>query len=243
MPTPPLKFATINPRELVEHGVYFDLTPAVFARDVSASELIKLAWNVRGRQVIGGPPWMRQEAYDVTGMPDTPGKPSEDQGRIMVRKLLVERFHLVAHTEQQPFPVFALTLNPKGPALTPSNPDFNGHNSINARQDSNGEILYQFSGVTMAQFIYTMMNRFRDKQLVDETGLTGVYDITLHLPANAFQGGPATGEGGAEDELGPAFLAAAAKAGFKFVSKKEPIPVVVVDHIDKLHPQLKRRRR
>lgn len=229
---PAFEVATIKPRAQVEHGTFFDLTAHPFtAQDASASELIKMGWNIRGRQVIGGPPWVRQDAYDVTGVPDTPGKPSEDQGRLMVRKLLAERFHLVAHTDQQPYSVFAFTLDPKGPALTPSNPEFNGHGNINVRQDKD-DILYQFSGVTMAQFIYTMMNRFRDRQLVDETGLTGVYDITLRLPSNAFQGGPATGEGGAEDELGPAFLAAAAKAGFKITAKKEPILVVVIDHID-----------
>ena len=49
------------------------------------------------------------------------------------------------------------------------------------------------------------------------------------MPASAFQG---PGGYGPEDERAGAFLAGAEKAGFKFVSKKEPIPVVIIDHID-----------
>ena len=69
----------------------------------------------------------------------------------------------------------------------------------------------------------------RDKQIVDETGLTGTYDITLRLPAAAMQG---IGDGGAEEETGSDYISAAEKAGFKFVSRKETLPVVIIDHID-----------
>ncbi len=72
------------------------------------------------------------------------------------------------------------------------------------------------------------MDRYRDKQIVDQTGLTGTFDITLRIPANA----AVTGSGGTEDEEGINYIAAAEKAGFKFVSKKAPLPVVVIDHID-----------
>ncbi len=62
-----------------------------------------------------------------------------------------------------------------------------------------------------------------------ETGLTGIYDITLRLPPAALQG---AGDGGVEEEVGTDYIAAAEHAGFKFVSKKVPQPVVIIDHID-----------
>jgi uncharacterized protein (TIGR03435 family) len=64
---------------------------------------------------------------------------------------------------------------------------------------------------------------------VDETGLTGLYDITLTVPANVFQNAPA----GVADERGSTLIQAAQKIGFRFVLKKEPLPVIVVDHLDK----------
>jgi uncharacterized protein (TIGR03435 family) len=69
------------------------------------------------------------------------------------------------------------------------------------------------------------MNTFQDKQLVDETGLTGIYDISLRIASVAQ--GPMS-----DDDIGSALVLGAQHAGFKFVSKKEPLPVVIVDRID-----------
>ena len=94
----------------------------------------------------------------------------------------------------------------------------------NGRRDGE-DIVLQFSGTTIPQFLAFVMNTFQDKQLVDETGPTGVYDITLRLA------GLAQGPVSSDDE-GTARVLGAQHAGFKFVSKKEPLPVVIVDHID-----------
>jgi len=227
---PAFEVATIRPNEQqAEHNVVFNLTARPFnARSVSAKELIKIAYDLRGRQVIfNGPSWFEDTKYDITGQPDTPGLPSQEQGRIMVRKLLVERFHLVCHTESQPYPVMALTLDPKGPRPTPSDPNHNLQGNVIGHQEGE-EFVLQFSG-TMPQFLGFIMNLFQDKQLVDETGLTGPYDITLRVPSSAFQG---PSDRGPNDERGPALIDAAQRAGFKFVNKKGTLPVVVVDHMD-----------
>ena len=226
---PSFEVATIKPTEHVEHGVGFDLTGRPFvASHVSAMELIKIAYNIRGRQVIGGPSWLNENQFDVTAQPDTPGVPSEEQGRLMVRKLVVERFHLVSHTEERPFPTMALTLDPKAPRPTPSDPEFNGHGAQYGHTDGS-DIVYQFSGVTIQQLVERLMTFFQDKQVIDETGLTGIYDITLRMPASVEQSPRTTGP---DDERPAAWIAAVEHAGFKFVSKKAPLKVVVVDHID-----------
>ena len=105
---PSYEVATIKPSSPdLQHSLY-DL----HARDlkgtvITATELIKIAYNVRGRKVLGGPPWLNQTRYDVVAKPDTPGQFGVDQTRLMVHKLLTERFHLVSHTNQQDFPVLA----------------------------------------------------------------------------------------------------------------------------------------
>jgi uncharacterized protein (TIGR03435 family) len=80
-------------------------------------------------------------------------------------------------------------------------------------------------GTTIHDLLAFVMNTFQNKQLVDETGLTGIYDISLRI-AGAAQG-PMS-----DDDIGNALVLAAQHAGFKFVSKKEPLSVVVVDRID-----------
>lgn len=222
---PAFEVAIIKPTGPDENQTLFDLRARKFsAQHTSAKELIKIAYNVRGRQVLGGPPWLEDKKYDILAEPDTPGLPSEEQNRAMVHKLLIERFQLVSHVDKQPFPVLALTLDPKGPRLTPSDPNLNANGGMSARRDGD-DVILQFSGTTIPQFLAFVMNTFQDKQLVDETGLSGVYDITLRLA------GLAQGPVSADDQ-GNALVLAAAHAGFKLVSKKEPLTVVVVDHID-----------
>ena len=178
---PSFEVAIIKPTGPDENETLFDLRARNFsAQHTSAKELIKIAYNVRGRQVIGGPAWLEETKFDVLGKPDTPGQPSEAQNRAMVHKLLTERFHLVSHTDQQPYAVLALTLDPKSPLPSPSDPNLNNNGGISTRRDGD-DIVLQFSGTTIPQLVAFVMNTFQDKQVVDETGLTGIYDITLRL--------------------------------------------------------------
>jgi uncharacterized protein (TIGR03435 family) len=224
---PSYEVATIKPANPDEQHAIFNLRAhRLNATGTSAKELIKVAWNVRGRQVIGGPPWLEDKKFDIAAEPDTPGLPSEQQSRLMVRKLLTERFHLVAHTDQQLYPVLALTLDPKAPRPVPSDPNFSPNGGISMRRDGD-DVVLQFSGTTIPQMLAFMMNTFQDRQLVDETGLSGTYNLTLHIDIPAQNQGPVS-----SDDIGAALVQAAQQAGFKFISKKEPLSVVVVDHID-----------
>jgi uncharacterized protein (TIGR03435 family) len=226
---PSYEVATIKPATADEQHPVFDLRAHRFeATGTSAKELIKTVWNIRGRQVIGGPPWLEDKKFDIVAEPDTPGLPSVTQSRAMIHKLLIERFHLQAHTEQQDYPVLALTLDPKAPRPTPSDPKFSDNMSIYGRRDGD-DIVLHVSGATIPEMLAFMMNTFQDRQLVDETGLTGTYNITLRiaLPVPSPTQPPPS-----SDDIGAALVQAAAHAGFKFISKKEPLQVVVVDHIE-----------
>ena len=226
---PSYEVAVIKPAPPEEQHPVYNLSAAEFhATGTSAAELIKIVYKIRGRQILNMAPWVADTKFDITAKPDTPGVASEDQTRVMVRKLLAERFHLVCHTGTQDFGSLAMTLDPKGPHPKPSDPDFNSHNVVLAHQDG-GDIVLQLTGATMQFFLKTLMDRYRDKQIVDETGLAGSYDITLRLPAAAMHG---IGDGGAEEETGSDYISAAEKAGFKFASRKETLPVVIIDHID-----------
>ena len=75
---PSFDVATIKPALPEEAHALFDLHARRFnATGMTATELIKVAYNVRGRQVLGGPPWLNDTRYDVVAEPDTPGLPSE----------------------------------------------------------------------------------------------------------------------------------------------------------------------
>ena len=222
---PSYEVATIKPATADEQHAVFDLRAhRLNATGTSAKELIKVAWNIRGRQVIGGPPWLEDKKFDIVAEPDTPGLPSEQQSRNMVHKLLTERFHLQAHTGQQDYPVLALTLDPKAARPVPSDPNFNPNGGMSFRRDGD-DIVLQFSGTTIPQMLAFMMNTFQARQLVDETGLTGTYNVTFRIVG--LTQGPVS-----SDDVGAALVQAAQQAGFKFISKKAPLLVVIIDHIE-----------
>lgn len=195
------------------------------AEGVTAEDLIKYAWNIRGRQIEGEPSWVAGAKYDLAGEPDVEGQPSEDQCRIMVQKLLAVRFGLKIHIIQKEFPVYALTVDRSRARLAPSDPEF-WRGSIYVKAMPEGDTLAQFSGHSMPMFAEILMNFIPDRQIVDETGLQGHFEFTLHIDTADLQSS-------SPDTRRDAMLRAVPAAGFKLTPKREPLNVVVIDHIEK----------
>ena len=66
-----------------------------------------------------------------------------------------------------------------------------------------------------------------DRPVLDETGLTGSYDFQLNLAAEP-GGNPATGTSGES-----VFTAIEEQLGLKLESRKAPIGVLVIDHVER----------
>jgi uncharacterized protein (TIGR03435 family) len=235
---PGFDVAIIKPARPDENQTLFNLIGRKFtANHCTAVELIKIAYYVRGKQVTNGAPWTASDLFDVVAEPDAEGIPSEQQNRDMVRKMLEDRFHLVSHTIQQPFNVLSVTadknINLNRAAIHPADPEFNGHASYFARMNPDGNIIFQYSSVTIKQFIGLIMNIYQANLIVDDSGIDGSYDITLTVPTSDLMNSGASG--GPADE-GNALIAAAKQIGLHFTPKKEPLPVIVIDHIDKPTP-------
>jgi uncharacterized protein (TIGR03435 family) len=227
---PSFDVATIKPtspnQQMARYGVRTRNFKAV---NQSVSDLIGFAYHLQARQIEGAPAWATSEHFDLAGKPDLPGQPSEEQYRLMLRKLLAERFNLKVHTEQKEFPVFALTMEKGQPPLTKSDLTAAGyHNSLAMRQSDDGQVEGQFSFYSMADFTETMMNFIHDRQIVDETGLQGRFDFTMRMPLEQGHFTP--------DEIAIAMFEALKSRGFKLVAKKEPLNVVVVDHVERPSP-------
>src|ERR1035438_1220674 len=86
----------------------------------SLDDLIGFAYNVQMKQIVNGPDWIDKDLYDIAGVPDVEGAPSVDQLRMMVRKLLTERFALKFHNEKRDMPAFVLLVGKTGQKLTAS---------------------------------------------------------------------------------------------------------------------------
>jgi uncharacterized protein (TIGR03435 family) len=66
-------------------------------------------------QVVGGPPWIESERYDVQATADCSGGAiSRQQVQPMVRSMLEDRFQLKAHIETRDLPVYNLVVGRDG---------------------------------------------------------------------------------------------------------------------------------
>ena len=196
--------------------------------NLSVAALIRIAYNIRDRQVVGGPSWMTDDRFDIAAEPDVPGSPSDDQLRTMVRKLLEDRFGLKVHMEQRDFAVFALVVDKPPAKITPSDPAPRSapavHSRIYAIEGPDGDTVAQFASYTMPDLAGTMMTWVQSRQVVDGTGLKGQFDFIITVPASVRQPGP---DDAPEAGLGRAI----APLGLKLVPRHERLKVVVVDAI------------
>jgi Protein of unknown function (DUF3738) len=71
---PSFEVATIKPsRPDAKDRSFSNRTRQFQARDHTVAELIKFAYQVRDRQIDGGPSWMNEDRFDILAEPDAPG--------------------------------------------------------------------------------------------------------------------------------------------------------------------------
>ena len=131
--------------------------------------LIQFANGIHPRQISNGPSWLDSDRYDVTIKPDRDGVPTIPQMRVLMQKLLADRFQLVSHREKKELSVYAITIAKGGPKLTPhqgpaSNlPGFGfGRGMLNIRNS------------TMTELAGFLQANVLEQPVVDQTGLRTV---------------------------------------------------------------------
>jgi uncharacterized protein (TIGR03435 family) len=227
---PAFEVASIRPSSPDESQRSFGLRSHRFtAKYSTVADLMKWAYGIRDRQIEGAPGWMDEEHYDIIAEADTPGQPSEDQDRLMMRKLLAERFGLTAHSIHKDFPVYALQVGDRAPKLKMSDSSVNDHGRIFMQPATDGEMMEQFSYESMPEFEKILMNFIPDRQIVDETKLTGRYDFTLHVPQEALQSND-------QNERATAMIDAVKGIGMRLQPKHAALEVFVIDRVEKPSP-------
>ena len=124
---------------------------------------------------MNAPDWANSVLYDITGIPDAPGRPSQKQMGILIKKLLVDRFQLKSHTETRVLSVYAITVAKDGPKMAKDTGPANAPKGFGLRGFGNLTI----RNMTMNDFASWMQASVMDRPVVDQTGLTDRYDFQL----------------------------------------------------------------
>ncbi|MGD0796388.1 MAG: TIGR03435 family protein [Acidobacteriaceae bacterium] len=189
-------------------------------------DMIVTAYGAEPANVVGGPPWLDFDRFDVTLQ--VPADATQEGANLALRALLAERFRLVAHPNVKPLPAYVMRAGASAPRLKPAadpsgNPDCQYHMPASPPQPGGPfPTTFTFScrSMTMeryAQTLRTMSWPAPDRPIIDATGLKGAwdFDVTFGLKPN--------GQGlaifdGVEKQL-----------GLKIEAGTAPQPVVLVE--------------
>jgi uncharacterized protein (TIGR03435 family) len=229
-PTPPaFEVATIKPAAPSPDGhthINYPPNNRFSATNITLLTLMQWAYGMPERQILEGPSWLSSTRFDIQAEADLGDRMkslTSEQGnelkRRMVQALLVDRFQLKLHTETRTLPAYDLVVAKGGTKLQPS--QSNGKSFGIGRTHFEGQGL----GVTS---IAEDLSKITGRVVVDKTSLTGRYDFKLLWTADdapATDGDPPT-----------LFTAIQEQLGLKLESAKEPVPVLVIDHVDQPSP-------
>jgi uncharacterized protein (TIGR03435 family) len=185
------------------------------AQNILLKGLICAAFHVSDKQVQGLPEWADSVRYDLVAKPSG-DKPLVDQQRNeALRTLLVERFHLMTHTEKSGARGYELVLAKAGPKLKPSQ----GGPETRVFISANG---LRAPDTTLEKLAPSLQFLVGGAPVVDATGIKGNFEIELHFANDDDHDSP----------LPTIFTALQEQVGLKLISKQVPIDMIVVDHVD-----------
>jgi uncharacterized protein (TIGR03435 family) len=228
---------------------------------LNLKDYIAMAYDLKLYQVTA-PDWVGSDAerFDISAkLPD--GSKRDQVGR-MLQALLEDRFQLKVHLDTKEFPVYALMVGKGGSKLKESalgEPDAapgtvnvaatggRGGVSVNLGNGSsfgfaNNQL--EATKLTMTSFTDTL-SRFMDRPVVDMTELSGHYDFVLKVTEEDYRAMLIRSALAAGVNLPPealrildnasdeSLISALEGQGLKLERRKEPLPVLVVDHMEK----------
>ena len=199
------------------------------AKAETVLRLIVYAYDLKGSYQVARNPTLLSfgdKMYDTEAEVDPGRTPTKAEFRQMLQSLLADRFQLKVHHEQREMQVYALMLAKSGPKFKQSAPDakFSGHIGVNGRNQT-----LTLTDATMDEIVEDI-HIFTDRPVLDNTGLTGAYDIK-------FEATPAFRLDTKPDPHDISILTALPEqTGLKLESEKDMVDVVVLDHIEPPSP-------
>ena len=177
---------------------------------------------MRPEQIIGGPPWVQSERYDISAKAADPSDTSSfEKARLLLRALLENRFQLRTHREQRPMSIYALVRaradGALGPKFRQSTPDCSAKCGF-----AGGPIGRVKAGAITMDLLAQLLATASGRIVADRTGLKGGFEIDLeYSPDQTSTDKPSI------------FTAVQEQLGLKLESARAPVDVVVIDHIER----------
>jgi uncharacterized protein (TIGR03435 family) len=214
-------------------GYSSQITPTgITMMHVSLGYCIRIAWSLKRSYELVGPGWLDPPTdvlVDIVAKTSSPV--AEDEVRLMLQRLLMERFKLSAHTESRDLPMYSLVAIRKDPALRIA--DGKSGPKVTSGAKPYSQAYHDFS---MAQLAMQLGPPMTSRPVIDKTGIEGSFDFELDFGPYILD--PETGKQivnvrGAVDSEGAAIQALRDQLGLALKADRAPFPVLVIDHVEK----------
>ncbi len=195
----------------------------------------------RPDQISGLPDWanpstMNDERWAVEAKMDEetaaafkklPPDQQQEIRRSMMLQVLVDRYKLKYHKETREMPIYNLVVAKNGPKFKETPPDKKVEENYGWAEISGDDI-------AISQILGMISGNAR-RFVVDKTGLTGKYSLSLKWNPIADQNVPASFADQYPQFKGrpDLFIALEEQLGLKLESAKGPVDVYVIDHIER----------
>lgn len=180
--------------------------------NVTLNDAVQFAFDLPATELLVGLDWSDSVRFDVEAVapPDTPPA----RLRLMVRDLLEERLHLLTRTEQRTLRHIVLVVDKDGSKLRPSTEAPAGTAQFRGRINHKRMPM---------RLLASLLSRFEQMLVVDQTGLDGFYDVQLLWEPD---GGAATAAATDEPTL---FTAVREQLGLRLEGRRGPLEVLVIE--------------
>jgi uncharacterized protein (TIGR03435 family) len=221
--------------------------------------LIRSAYQLQENQIVDAPAWTSTEHFDVVGKTGSSASRPGDLApiRLMMQSLLGERFKLAVHRERREIPAYALVRSQRdgrlGPQLRRSTVDCAAIAAARARgqgpspgtatgaplcgiRGSSGHLTS--GGLPLGELV-AMLSNIVQRVVVDQTGLTGGFDLELTWSSDQTRSEIAQlgARSVASDRDAPdLFTAMQEQLGLKLESAKSSMEVLVIDRVERPSP-------
>ena len=228
------RFHTIKPSSPTANSMTFRFAgPRRFtANNHTLKECVAFAYTLSLPLIIGGPPWIDSDRYDIVGEIAGETRPPLEQVLVMFQGLLADRFQLKFHREPQERPVYNLVLaktelkvkeNTGGPGQPPA---------LMYGPAGPRALRLPARNTTMPAFAALMQRTILDRPVIDKTGLTGRYDFDLEWRIDGTQMDRGPAPAGFESDK-PDIFTALRELGLRLEPSRGQVEVLVIDHVAK----------
>ena len=233
---PAFEVATVRPSNAAPSGndmarhVFGNATIQVSAdgvimRNATLRTITRWAYHVPESQVTGAD-WTSSDQFDVTAK--AAGAVGEDQLRTMMRALLADRFKMAMHRQTKEMQT--LLLQPAKGVVKVKESAGDGEAEIGADARSMS-LNARHAGIG---FLVDALANLFHAPVIDQTGLTGKYDVTINFTKYMMDAQSAGAAGAPPDPQSMVNRALQEEVGLKLDARKMPVEMIVIDRAEKL---------